>query len=432
MEHLPSDTSDTRPPTETRVVTALVLAAGLALGAGSVAAGAWDGEQAPFPYIWRDVAMVHFLCALPLAWVLAAFIIRRASAAGSAVLVILLLGVRVFPLMSAARESILTVLLAYPLLGVVIRAAPALGLTLSAALASAVLIGGRRAEGHRGGWGHAAAIGALGTVVLLLPPAIYVRARCQHDLTRLGQFLEQSRFGEARTLVHGLLALDADKEWNGHPLPKVAANIDRIVRALESHVAVPLAVDATPGARLDRARQLAMLGRTEAALEVLPSVTEPALAPEVDTLRGTIYETRGEWRTALSWYESAEAAWESRPPSPARAEGLLRATTGIAYCQRKLGHYAEAEATYQQVLALSPTAESHFLLAQFYEDTQQAEKARAHARRAIELAPHRYRREGEKLIRKLTVYHFGCLGVFTAENERSNASLAPGGGIDEP
>jgi tetratricopeptide (TPR) repeat protein len=105
--------------------------------------------------------------------------------------------------------------------------------------------------------------------------------------------------------------------------------------------------------------------------------------------------------------------------------GLLQATTGIAYCQRKLGHYADAEATYQQVLTLSPTADSHFLLAQFYEDAQQAEKARTHARRAMALAPTRYRQEGEKLIRKLTVYHFGCLSVFTAENDRSNTSLAP-------
>jgi tetratricopeptide (TPR) repeat protein len=103
----------------------------------------------------------------------------------------------------------------------------------------------------------------------------------------------------------------------------------------------------------------------------------------------------------------------------------LQATTGIAYCQRKSGRYAEAEANYQQVLALSPTADSYYLLAQFYEDTQQAEQARTHARQAMELDPARYGQKGEKLIRKLTVSDFGCLGVFTAENDRSGTSLFP-------
>jgi tetratricopeptide (TPR) repeat protein len=88
--------------------------------------------------------------------------------------------------------------------------------------------------------------------------------------------------------------------------------------------------------------------------------------------------------------------------------------TGVAFSQRKLGHYAEAEATYQEVLSRATTADSHFLLAQFYDDTQQTRKAREHARRAMTLAPQRYQQEGEKLIRKLTVYHFGCFHVFSA------------------
>ena len=91
---------------------------------------------------------------------------------------------------------------------------------------------------------------------------------------------------------------------------------------------------------------------------------------------------------------AATPGWEARPESPARAAGVLRATTGIAYCLRKLGRYAEAEVAYREVLALSPTADSHFLLAQFYEDAQQAGKAREHARRAIELAPDRYPKDG--------------------------------------
>ena len=256
-------------------------------------------------------------------------------------------------------------------------------------------------------------------------PSIYVGERCRRDAARLGEFLEQSRYGEARGLLHGLLALDGRREWNGVPLPRVAEDVDRIVRALESRVSVPLAVAATADEQLDRARQLAMLGRTGEAVDVLKAVRDPSAAPEVDTLHATICENRGEWEAGLGLYQSARAAWESRPRSPAREAGLLRATTGVAYCQRKSGRYAEAEATYRQVLALSPTADSHFLLAQFYEDAQQAGNARTHARRAMEIDPARYQQEGDRLITKLTVFHFGCLGVFGAENDRPNSTLAP-------
>jgi tetratricopeptide (TPR) repeat protein len=169
-----------------------------------------------------------------------------------------------------------------------------------------------------------------------------------------------------------------------------------------------------------------MLGRTEAALAMLPSLEESNAAPSVAKLRGTIYETRGDWRAALASYQKARNGWESRPPSPERSAGLLQSTTGMAFCQRKMGRYADAEVMYGQVLALSPSADSHFLLAQFYEDTQQAAKARMHARRAIALSPARYREEGEKLIRKLSVFQFGCLGVFAAERGRSGASLGAG------
>jgi tetratricopeptide (TPR) repeat protein len=132
-------------------------------------------------------------------------------------------------------------------------------------------------------------------------------------------------------------------------------------------------------------------------------------------LRGTIRENRGDWDEGLAAYRAARSAWEARPPSPARDAGIVQAATGAAYCLRKSGHYARAEAAYLELLALAPTADSHFLLAQFYEDAQQAAKAREHARRAIELAPDRYAQAGERLIKKMALNQFGCFGVYRAE-----------------
>jgi tetratricopeptide (TPR) repeat protein len=189
-----------------------------------------------------------------------------------------------------------------------------------------------------------------------------------------------------------------------------------VISELNRQAAVPLANQASAEERLQRARTLAMLGRSEAALAVLDLMTDPVAEAEADNLRGTIYENRGQWEAGLAAYAQARDAWDAQPHSAGRTAGLLQAATGMAYCLRKAGRYAEAEATYHQVLALAPTADTHFLLAQFYEDAQQADQARQHARQAMALDPRSYQQLGNKLINKLVVHQFGCLGVFRGES----------------
>jgi tetratricopeptide (TPR) repeat protein len=258
-----------------------------------------------------------------------------------------------------------------------------------------------------------AAAFSLACIVALLLPWSYAAARVRHDVARFGELIDLSRIGEARTSAHRLLALDAAASWREAPLSRLAADLDRAVRELTQRVVVPLAAEATSDERLERARQLAMLGRTAEAGKVLSSLE----GPEAISLQATIHENQGEWDAALNAYSKARAAWQSQPASAAQASGLITATRGIAYSQRKSGRYAEAEATYQELLALAPTAESHFLLAQFYEDAQHSQQASLHARRAMALAPDAYREPGQQLIRKLQVYHFGCLGVPRAGSE---------------
>jgi tetratricopeptide (TPR) repeat protein len=424
MGNPPPSTSDDAPPSIGRAAVALVLVGTLFWVAAGLLGGSWEGEYAPVPYVWRDVAIVHLVCCLPLAWVAGARLARRLPAAGSIALAAGLLTLGAVSLAGAAEVAGMIGFLP----GVVLRSVPALCLATAAALVLAPWVGGRPAPSRTGG---AVALG-LGLVASVLLPALYVGQRCQHDVARLGELLDQSRFGEARALAGALTLLDAGREWNGRPLPRVAEDLDRLLRALEASVAVPLAARATAEERLERARRLAMLGRTDAAVVSLKSIRDPAVMPAVHNLLATIHENRGEWDEGLESYRTAAAGWQSRPASPTRADGLLRAAIGVAYCQRKLGRYAEAEVAYLQVLALSPTAATHFLLAQFYEDAQDAAKARWHARQAMALDPAGYRQEGEKLVRKLAVFHFGCLGVFSAEAERSAASLAPGGGSDTP
>ena len=259
-------------------------------------------------------------------------------------------------------------------------------------------------------------------ILALIVPWVYRAARWRHDLRELQGLLKQSRLGEAQPLATMLSRLDSQGALAGGPLQRLAGEIDRTVSALQARVVQPLAADADDGDRISRAQDLAMLGRTDEALAVLTASPALEASPVACNLRGTIYETRREWRQARAWYSRAKTIWEQELESPERTAGLAQAATGIGFAERKLGRYREAEAAYQQVLALAPTADSHFLLAQFYEDTQQAGKAQQHARAAMSLDPGRYSQPAGELIDKLVTLHFGCWGVRSAEFQTQSSS----------
>ena len=90
---------------------------------------------------------------------------------------------------------------------------------------------------------------------------------------------------------------------------------------------------------------------------------------------------------------------------------MTRSWQGQAYCLRKLGQYSAAEQAYRQLLLLSPTPDTHFLLAQFYEDTQQSTAAAAHARQAAQLAPGRFAEPVRQMSRRLATASFGCFAI---------------------
>lgn len=406
------------------VAPLVTAAAAAALCAAILPGGPYGREGAPFPFVWRDVALVCFVCALPAAGLLAVFIRRRVPAAVSAALGVVLLGSVIIGVRAAGGPASAP----DPLTAAVLRGTLAFGAAGSLVLFLTALFRPPLRRDGRGSPVGVVALGALALAALFLLPATYIEARCRHDLGRLTDLLEQSRLGEARELLRGLVALQPSAELKGHPLPEVAAELERMVHELESRVAAPLSASATDEARLERARDLAILGRTSDAVGVLQTLRGSSPSAEACGLYGTIYETRGEWETARDWYGRAKQGWESLPPSPERTAGLRQATMGVGFCGRKLGRNREAEAAYLEVLALSPTAESHFLLAQFYEDTQQAALAHFHARQAMTLAPARYQEQGRKLIDKLVTLHFGCLGVSGAESSKLHTSFTTGRG----
>ena len=402
-----------------RLAGAAVLTGCLAYFGQSLAEMIPVREQVVWPYVWTDVAVVHWLCAAPWAVLFSSWITARLPALPRIGMAALLLaasavfGIDNFhPLVAKASIEV-------PFWGGAMRAGAAACLAVSAALACSVLWRQGQAGRPQLGLNSTVAMGSLAAALLVLVPATYVGARCRHDLGKLTELLEQGRISESRMQAWRLLALDGRLVWRQRPLFEAAFDLEQAVAALRSQVAIPLYPQAAADQRLARARQLAMLNQTDAALAMLASIGDPSALAEVEFLGGAIYQSRADWQAALACFERAQTACRAR--GELHSDGLAAVTRGIAYCQRKTGRYAEAEATYQQLLTLTPTADIHFLLAQFYEDAQQAADARRHAVQAMELAPDRYRQPARELIRKLSVYQFGCLGVFQSEGHRQIA-----------
>jgi hypothetical protein len=394
----------------------------------------WQLGFASTIFVTRDVAAIYCLCMVPLASLLATLLATLLASTArrrwstevlmAVATVSLSLCLPWIPATPHETDSVFEGSFRSDLL----RAFVALGLMLSAAswINLFIVVSQRRTQSRRRE--PVSGIGAAILVSFLLAsvvPVIYLQARCHHGTRMLTELLEQSRFGEARILVRELQQLAPSMQWRDRSLTSVSREINRYVRDLEFQVSASRAGSSgIVDDRLMRCRHLAMLGRThEALVELMPLLDSPASHIACD-LCGTIHETNAQWQTARQYHRRAKAEWHHQPSSPEREAGILRAATRLAYCERKLGHYDLAEIEYQEVLARSPTADTHFLLAQFYEDMQHSEKARAHARRAMELAPRQYLRDGTILIDKLAVGHFGCLGVSSAEWKRGGAVAA--------
>jgi hypothetical protein len=211
-----------------RVLATIALIIGMTGLAISIADGFWSNGQAPFPFVWRDVAVVHIASALPLAWFVTRMIRRRFRVIAFLCSAIGLIGICITWTL-AGFSTELTWYAAIPT-----RAGLAFGIALPIAFVLREWSSDAN-EGLelRGGRSLTAALVTSVTALLALP-TLYTNARCRQDCARLSEYLDQRRVGEARVIAHRVMALDAHAECRGQPIAKVAAILDSEVARLES------------------------------------------------------------------------------------------------------------------------------------------------------------------------------------------------------
>lgn len=376
-----------------------------------LAAAALAPRWSLWPYVTADIALVALLCAVPFGVMASNAIVSRYPA--SLVLTGCVAALAIVPVLTTLAPSgeVFSIEeLRWALFA--IRAGLAvIAVTAGCAFALALL------PPARSGDSSATAAGLPSLLIMLILAAgvaeTYVLARCKGFASEVAESRSGSRYGDALTTARRLADLNpafpvtiANKRKSASQL---AANLQGIVDERRAG-AERLKGDPRPAAQLQRARLLAQIGRTEEAIAILePLAEDPTLNAAAALLLGAIHENAEEWTVSRSWYERVLTASQGKPD---RRGDCATAMKGVAYNERKLGNYSQAADMYERLIEFAPTADHHFLLAQFYEDAQQATPAYRHAAEAKRLAPQRYAKSADELIEGLSQSQFGCFGVF--------------------
>lgn len=365
------------------------------------------------PFVWRDVACVCLLSAVPICVMTVPVIVRRFKPLFSGLMAASLWFIFCTGFNSSIDPN--TIHQEAPGFPFLHRVAASLCVCM------AMTIFGNLAAGFvvEPGSGRAAVDSSnvllrtiAGLIVLTLVPGLYCYARSQDDLRQFGSLRQQSRFGEARWLLSRVQAMSPSLRIDRRPLHREQREITGLVEDLELRTQNPIPASAAVSEHIQRGRELAMLGRAEQAMTMLLEHTETLQDADACSLLGTIAENRHDWNSALRYYSLADQILGSSSPPAQDAAQAYQVAMGTAYCHRQLGQLNAAKLHYQKLLSLNPSAETHFLLAQFFEDIQETETALQHAETARRIDAQHYGEKAGQLIHNMQSKHFGCFGVF--------------------
>jgi len=258
---------------------------------------------------------------------------------------------------------------------------------------------------------NAAPVG-IGIVLATIVPLVYGQFLADYYETQLTDALQNQRLALARTITHSWSHLAPEAKWNGESVRSLDREIENEVARIRSTLErlSPEEAQSNPG--IVASLYLQLDDFAGAVKTIRPHLEAAAPSPFAWDTYGLILQRQERWIESEQAYRKAYELWTAEVPDQQNDQGLASALRGIAYAQNRRGQVRRAEETYLELLRMDASAETHFLLAQFYEEEQQTEEAFHHATRAMTLAPSRFREAGQTLINQLQSTHMGCFQIY--------------------
>lgn len=242
-------------------------------------------------------------------------------------------------------------------------------------------------------------------------PVAYTDAVADGVRIDLENSLDSGRFALAQRQAWTLSELTPRGMIRDQPLTTLVSELDQTVSRLEAEVRRSLSPRPPISEVGRRITSLMHLDRMEDALRLLnPLARNPQFRPICLDYQGLCWQRLEQYSKSLDAYQSAVAYWQSQPGSDQKRVSMASAWKGVGFAARRLSDRSLEEHAYRTLVELSPTAESHFLLAQSYSDHQKTKLAAKHSAIAVQLDP-QWRSQSESMLISMSRDHFGCLQI---------------------
>ena len=212
------------------------------------------------------------------------------------------------------------------------------------------------------------------------------------------------------TAVTVLMELDGGRTVDGQLTIKLRANLAKELKRLESHAAVPMASQATPDMRTERAMLLIQLNRLDEAAAILKPLANGRNTATL--LLATVYQDQPRWDESAAAFRSVlEVAWDPAATSEAARHAARVAFEGLLHNAKESRRRGDVEFWLKWGLEHFPdrAAEFEFQLGQHFANAGLPGQAMEHFDRAKQLDPSVFGRRSRQEIDRLRTHTPACL-----------------------
>ena len=199
----------------------------------------------------------------------------------------------------------------------------------------------------------------LSASIALLLPWLHGTMLVQRETQAVAELLGKMKLASAWPRVVGLCDLGSTEAIGAVSPVTLRGQLKENLAILTARTKRPLTAGSSGAERIERARDLAMLGQLAAAGHVLRPL--PADHLTATLLRAGICQDQGELEVSDAHYRKALVLLKTDATKRDTVlPTLISVYDGLAYNARAAGRPAEAEAIYGEALAQLPAAQAHF------------------------------------------------------------------------